>query len=255
MPRQQWEKFDKWHELFDALCAEQGHFDNARLASIFCTVTKNNGQANYDAALKNLANWRRGVHIPSRKNFLALSKAIELQGRDGLLDRWNKLYGEARKPAVGESVEPSVLSVEKDGDRAIRTAIYSTRWVSGVTMLMVLAVLGAGVYLLNSGYYISAQGIRAIDVEYRKAVSLRVGESSVIHGARSDCGERAPNWEVTQSKLPPLPIGTWSDGGEGKRYSRACGGPTPARGVVFTATQSGLEQFLLYGDSVTINVE
>lgn len=87
MPRQQWEKFDRWHELFDALCAEQGHFDNARLASVFCTVTKNNGQANYDAALKNLANWRRGVHIPSRKNFLALSKAIDLSGHDDLIDR------------------------------------------------------------------------------------------------------------------------------------------------------------------------
>lgn len=122
-------------------------------------------------------------------------------------------------------------------------------------MVMVLAVVAVGAYLLKSGYYISAEGIRAIDVEYRKAVSLRIGESSVIHGARSDCGERAPDWETTQLKLPTLPIGTWSDGGEGKRYSRACGGPTPARGVVFTATRPGLEQFLLYGDSVTIHVE
>ncbi|MBU1314752.1 MAG: hypothetical protein KJ947_17265 [Alphaproteobacteria bacterium] len=255
LARPQWEKFERWHELFDGLCAEQGHFDNARLASIFCTVTRNNGQANYDAALKNLANWRRGVHIPSRKNFLALSKVIDLEGDDGLMDRWNRLYGEARKPAGEDSAEPTTPPVANNDDRKIRSVIYSTRWVSGATMVMVLAVVGAGAYLLHSGYYISAEGIRAIDVEYRRSVSLRVGESSVIHGARSDCGERAPNWEITQSRLPALPIGTWSDGGEGKRYSRACGGPTPARGVVFTATQPGLEQFLLYGDSVTIHVE
>ena len=255
MARPQWENYERWHELFDGLCAEQGHFDNARLASIFCTVTSNNGQANYDAALKNLANWRRGVHIPSRKNFLALSKVIDLHGHAELMGRWSKLYAEARKPAADEKAEPTAQPAAGHDDREIRSVIYSTRRVSRATMVMVLVAVATGAYLLNSGYYLSARGVWAVDVEYRKSVSLRVGESSVVHGARSDCGERAPDWQSTQSKLPVLPIGVWSDGGEGKRYSRACGGPTPARGVVFTATNPGLEQFLLYGDSVTIHVE
>lgn len=255
MPQKQWDIYEKWHELFDALCADQGHFDNARLASIFCTVTSNNGQANYDAALKNLANWRRGVHIPSRKNFLALSKAVSLDGHEGLRDLWNRLYAQARNPVNGEEEIASASPLPEDDGKILRSAIISTRWLSGATLLIVLIVVGAIGFLLNSGYYISASGIRAIDVEYRRSVSLRVGESSVIHGARSDCGERAPDWEAAVRLLPELDIGAWSDGGEGKRYSRACGGPTPARGVVFTATQPGLAQFLLYGDPVTIHVE
>ncbi|MCD7059099.1 hypothetical protein [Pelagibacterium xiamenense] len=253
MSQPDWDKYTQWHELFDALCTEQGHFDNARLASMFCEVTANNGQANYDAAVKNLANWRRGVHIPSRKNFLALSRMIELNGADGLRERWNRLYAEARRPVQGAPSSTPVTPA--DESHAIRHAVYATRWLSGVTLLVVLLVVGGVWFLLSSGYYISASGVRAIDVEYRRSISLRVGESSVVHGARSNCGERAPDWETTLSRLPVLDIGTWSDGGEGRRYSRACGGPTPARGVVFTATRPGLVEFTLYGDPVTIHVE
>jgi hypothetical protein len=56
------------------------------------------------------------------------------------------------------------------------------------------------------------------------------------------------------AELPELEIGTWADGRVGTRYSRKCGGPTPARGIVFKATKAGAAKIDLYGDPVRIEV-
>ena len=91
-------------------------------------------------------------------------------------------------------------------------------------------------------------------IDYVQNVTIRVGESMVIHGARGECGQAAPSWDRVAARLPAVALGTFSDGGIGTRSSRSCGGPTPARAVRFTATQTGGTQIELFGDPVTITV-
>lgn len=94
-----------------------------------------------------------------------------------------------------------------------------------------------------------------VDVEYRRSVSLGVGESIVVHGARGACGQPPPSWQKVSRKLPDTKLGSWSDGGVGMRYSRKCGTMTPARGLVFNARRIGSTEFYIYGDPVSISVD
>ncbi len=90
--------------------------------------------------------------------------------------------------------------------------------------------------------------------EYVRNVSVKVGETAIIHGARgNDCGP-APSWESAELLLPELVTGTLTDGGVGTRVSRQCGGRIPARAILFTATTAGTEQISLYGDDIVIRV-
>jgi len=94
----------------------------------------------------------------------------------------------------------------------------------------------------------------AQEIPYQAKVSLEVGQSAVIHGARGECGQNAPEWEKVAPSLPILSTGKFSDGGLGIRNSQRCGGATPARAVRFTATTPGTEQIQLFGDPVRIEV-
>lgn len=101
--KQDWASFQTWHEMLDALCVEQGHMDNLALAEQLCAASGNKTQAAFDTAVKNLRNWRQGVHIPQRRNFLLLGKLLKVDQRAGLRERWNRLYGQAKvKPAAGD---------------------------------------------------------------------------------------------------------------------------------------------------------
>ncbi len=91
--------------------------------------------------------------------------------------------------------------------------------------------------------------------QYKRDVTLSVGQSTVIHGARGECGEAPPDWEEVVRGLPLSLTGSYSDGGLGVRWSRSCGGPTPARAVKFTAEKAGSEQIVLYGDPINITVK
>ncbi|SDE94579.1 hypothetical protein [Rhodospira trueperi] len=94
----------------------------------------------------------------------------------------------------------------------------------------------------------------AQNIPYRETVTLSVGQSAIIHGARGQCGEAPPDWSAVAARLPMVSVGTFSDGGVGERRSRRCNGPTPARAVRFTATTPGQEQIELFGDTVDITV-
>jgi len=100
---------------------------------------------------------------------------------------------------------------------------------------------------------VSASAV-AQEIPYRKSVTLSVGQSAIIHGARGECGEAPPTWSRVAERLPIVGLGTFSDGGEGTRHSRSCGGPTPARAVRFTATTPGHEQIELFRDPIDITV-
>lgn len=237
-----WHSYQLWHDLLDAVCVEQGHLDNMALASELSAASGHRSGEAFEAALKNLRNWRSGAHLPQRRNFILLAKVLRVDSYDGLKEHWAHLYSQARREAGRETV-PS--------------ATTPPRWAwSPVTILATLAVLMVGTgYLLKSSLTVLAQDREAADVEYRQAVSVNVGEAVVVHGARGSCHEDPPTWEKVRAKLPALELGFWSDGAVGTRYSRKCGGPTPARGIVFNATRSGQAEVTVFGDPVKIEVK
>lgn len=237
-----WKTYRRFHELLDELCIEEGHHDNMALASELSAVSgKRSGEA-FESAMKNLRNWRSGTHLPQRRNFIFLSKALHVNSDEGLKECWENLYAKARSQA---------------GQGAARDDLEPSRRTSpAVTIFITFIVLtvGAG-SLFKTSFEVAAQRGRSADVEYRKSVTLNVGDFVVVHGARGNCDEDPPNWENVVANLPELETGYWSDGDIGTRYSRNCGGPTLARGIVFNATKSGRSEISLFGDPVRIEVK
>lgn len=248
MDREQpWGSYQEWHKLLDAVCIQQGHLDNMALASAMSAVSGNRSGEAFEAALKNLRNWRSGSNLPQKRNFVLLTKVLRIDAHEELQRLWTTLYEAARKSAPGATgMRPA------HGDTVSK---FGMKTPLAMTFAALTVVAIGTIYLLQSGFEVSAEGVQAADVEYRKSVSLKVGESIVVHGARGACGGSPPAWEIVAAELPELEIGTWADGRVGTRYSRKCGGPTPARGIVFKATNAGAAKIDLYGDPVRIEVK
>ncbi|MFD1197999.1 hypothetical protein ACFQ3K_06665 [Brucella gallinifaecis] len=250
-----WAEYQQWHELLDALCTKEGHLDNMALADALCATSKNQTQAAFDAAVKNLRNWRMGIHIPQRKNFILLGKILKVDRDNALRDAWNRLYSQAK-------VKPSTDDIVTGMDDETPPPASSAKSVSKQILIAggVAAALVTGVFVIDlSGSekvedtdpVASYEGIVA---DYVRNVSAKVGDSLIIHGARgNECGD-APTWESAKLLLPELVTGTLTDGGVGTRNSRQCGGRIPARAIMFTATKPGTEQISLYGDDIVIRV-
>ena len=262
------DNFGEWHRLFDALCIERGHLDNAKLASDYCALTKKKADTAYESSLKSLNNWRQGLHTPSRRNFRILTLMLRIEDAPEALPHWSRLYEEAqrRKPADGNG-DASQTATTPEIDQA-PAAASGGRTRLRLAAAAVFLVLVAGGAVLALGTFDGPQthaaaftqpGAQVLDmtgqrIEAHEMVAAKVGQSVVVHGSRGRCGEQPPDWEEVFQGLPPLSNGVWSDGGVGIRVSRACSGGTPARAVVFTATHPGEERFTLYDDPITIRV-
>jgi len=241
--------FGKWHELLEAICIEQGYLDNLSLADKLCGALGNRTQDAFETMQRNLHNWRNGTHAPQRRNFLLLTRILRVDTDRELNRKWNDLYREARNsggPAPGHelSSDHEVSSEKPPQVRKLQVMLLGS--------VACTAVLAAAVaYLLltprseETGY---------TNIVYHKTVDMEVGESRIIHGRRGACGSMPPQWDEIRDELPELETGSWSDGGIGIRNSRSCGGPTPARVLLFTATAAGHSSFNLYGDPITIDV-
>lgn len=252
-----WARFHAWHEILDALCVEQGHLDNFALAEQLCAANGNRTQIAFDTAVKNLRNWRHGVHIPQRRNFLLLGKILDVDRHDGLRERWSRLYGQAKTKPGGDD--------GSDKEASIEPVTQKSRWpipaATGIAAVAGVAVAGVAVVWAALSFVDAEQAstdpvasYEGIVAEYVRNVSVKIGESAIIHGARgNECGP-APSWESARLLLPELVTGTLTDGGVGTRQSRQCGGRVPARAILFTATQLGTEQISLYGDDIVIRV-
>ena len=94
-------------------------------------------------------------------------------------------------------------------------------------------------------------------ISYSPNVTLKVGQTTVIHGIRggSGCSDPAPDWATASATLPASTLGTFSDGGVGTRGSRSCGAVVPARAVRFKATKKGSEALNIQGDAITVTVQ
>jgi hypothetical protein len=274
-----WSRYQDWHLLLDALCTAQGHIDNQRLASEFCTRTKATGQAAYETALKNLTNWRNGLHAPNRRNFVTLSMILNVDSYDGLRLEWNALYGKARRnrngtaddaggdadrAGAGESLVPETVD-EKIGHKVAAQSHPVVGLVlrhRGLTAALATAlVVSAGLASAYvSGVLTGGHG-RAVDesvvprIRPMLVVDAKVGESYIVHGMRSDCDNKLPEWDNIEDVLPKISTGVFSDGGVGFRYSRSCDGNTLARAIRFTAKKPGREEIVMFGDSIVIEVQ
>lgn len=245
---------EHWHELLDMLCAEQGYLDNMALAEQLCAAQGNQTQAAFDAAVKSLRNWRQGIHIPQRRNFLLLTRILKVDRDDDLRRNWNRLYGEAKVRRASDTVP------EDDGEMEAPAPAIRARWpfVIGAGLAVSAAAVAALILYPGSNggevFTDPATSMEVIEAEYVRNISVQVGEAVIIHGARgNDCGD-APSWESAKELLPELVTGTLTDGGVGTRYSRQCGGRIPARAILFTAKTPGTEQTSLYGDQINIHV-
>lgn len=236
--------FDKWHDLLEAICIQQGHLDNLNLADKLCGAIGNRSQDAFETMQRNLHNWRNGTHTPQRRNFLLLTRILRVDTDPDLRRKWNDLYRQARNSGDPGS-DPTPPSQTLPNVRKLRLMLLGS-----VTCTAILAVVV--IYLLVSP---RTEDPGYVNIVYHKNVHMDVGESRIIHGRRSACGSMPPSWEDIQDELPDLKTGTWSDGGIGIRNSRGCGGPTPARVLLFTATTKGRSSFSLYGDPITIEVE
>ena len=264
------DSFREWHRLFDALCIERGHLDNARLAGEYCALTRKKADTAYESALKSLNNWRQGLHTPSRRNFRILTLMLRLEDAPEASAPWHRLYEEAqrRKPADaagnGEEHRPPAPP-ERVPARAAASRGRAGRGIVAAAVFLLVGAGGAALALVTMGETQTQtaappkSGPPVIDmtgrrIEMHERVAARVGQSVVVHGSRGRCGAQPPDWDDVLKGLPRLSIGVWSDGGVGIRVSRACGGGTPARAVVFTATHPGEERIVLYDDPITIRV-
>lgn len=243
-------EYQHWHELLDALCLAQGHLDNMALADALCAAGGNRTQAAFDTAVKNLRNWRVGAHIPQRRNFILLGKILKVDQQEGLREHWNHLYTQSK-------VKPSEEVEEKLADQPAQqnTSRRSPLMVAAAVAIVALGTAGIAYSFYPASAESEDEGFVGINADYKKNVTVKLGEALIIHGARGDnCGP-APDWEVTKELLPELTTGILSDGGIGTRYSRQCDGRVAARAILFTATTRGTEQTSIYGDPVTINVQ
>lgn len=250
----------QWHALLDRICLERGHHDNLRLAEALSRVKRHNTQAAFDAALKNLANWRQGLHAPSRRNFHALTQILDIaQEAPERQRQWQSLYDIAsRRRPVHDT--PSTDPLQQPPPPP---SLRNRPWLPRAVILLVLIAAASSLALLKGREPASAAnngGPKVIDMAgkeifWRQNATLKIGESVVVHGRRGpSCGEPPPDWDEVLKYLPPLSTSIWSDGGVGFRVSRACQGPTPARAVVVTATAPGTDHITLYDDPITITV-
>lgn len=257
-----WSDFDKWHLLFDELCNRSGDYDNAALASRYCSRLGRRGEAHFETAVRNLRNWRSGKHIPRQRNFMILSALLDV-GRDPELSvRWNELYLRAREaeasadagvvddlPVAGEGTAGKAAPIAHAG--IFRS--FNARRAATASAFFCLGVAAAELYRAEPWRWSYSLDKPPLIV-LRPHVSLMVGESIVIHGERGDCGKPPPDWEYVLTRLPISRIGSFSDGGLVRRNSNFCKGETPARAVTFTAHRPGVEEFLVLGDIMRVTV-
>ena len=258
---QPWNEYPTWHALFDALCRNANHYDNARLATELCAKLNNNSQSAYTTALKNLANWRSGKHLPRRSYFDAISELIGIDHYDGLAPVWEQMFADAGKRAQDKASEdphaerifqPSALpESEMPGHRSA-----SWRRTAFATAAGMLCAGVAGYGLAGMGGLSAVENDDQLSIVVYNHWALQVDDTVILHGARADrCGSAPPAWADVKRNLPPSQLGEYLDGGIAVRDSHACGGPTPVRVVRFKATHPGIQDLILYDDPISIEVQ
>lgn len=241
-----WEGFDKWHLLFDALCMERGHQGNALLASEFCARSGRNTRADFEAARKQLRAWRSGQRLPLRRNVSLLGQLLNVDSDPDLGRTWLELYRRTQSLRAGE---PS--SADAGGLPATR----GSRLMIGRAMLVgALVLCGSGLALssLVGGQRGSRADLPIVNFEGR--VRVPVGASVLIHGGFGACDGQPPEWEEIADEMPSTRLGSLSDGGLARKVVRKCTEERIVRGIKFTGIEAGTDSIRLFGDYIRVDV-
>lgn len=259
MESEGWQECRTWHELFDSLCERAGHHDNAALASAYCALIGRGGSGDFEAAQKNLRNWRVGRHLPLRRNAMALAKLLGVEDDARLRRHWSALYAAARREAAaGVEAQPSVTAAAEEvsaepASAGGATAAPRRRLVLHRSAIAAATLLAAGAGLYGVVRYRAYADLPIVNYEAR--VRMLVGESRLINANRGDCeGWQAPDWQRTAPRVPMSSLGSFSDGGVAWTPSVFCNGMAIARAVRFTATRVGEEEVELLGSYIKIMV-
>lgn len=261
------ERIDSWYALFDELCNETGYFDDAALASAYCSLTRSKGQKQFEAAMRNLNNWRSGRHVPRPANLKVLARLLNVEHDPVLEARWNDLYrqskaGETARPGLPAVYAPLPAIEAKVVDVPSVSLIHlgrhsPPRWTSRQALAGALSMLLLGAV---AGSMITASGWRPWGgpadgkpiIPFNPVVNMKLGDSRAIYAVRGDCGKLPPEWNAINLPMPRT--GALSDGGLARRYSKFCEGVTPARAIVFSAKVAGVEEFEIQGDFFKMTV-
>jgi len=253
---QPWSDFEQWNMLFEALCETRGFTAVNDLAHAYCRRMRRQTQRDLDAAVRSINNWRAGSHAPSARNLAVLAQILEVSSDPALHEAWQTLYRRAKgQPNTASSVTAQAPS----RDSRITTLVRGMRWrrpfLIAVSALVVAFVVGYAFRSAGDRVTASASAEPQQLIPYRPTVILAVGQRAVIHGYRAECGRPAPDKDETTSILPSkIGIGTLIAGNTGVRYSRHCGGNTPAREVILHAEHAGSDKIELFGDVISIAV-
>lgn len=268
--RKEQESSASWYELFDRICIDQGHFNNADLAAEYCKVIRRSNQTAYDTAIRNIRNWRNGKHTPSPRNFRILTSILRIDEGHDLFRSWQELYeleSVNRNKNISNNndfYENGIFIVNSRSYRIFNFQNKSFRnillFLFSCSLVISVSFLFFDLKFLSPKYKFISASAESLDmtgklIQWREYTRLSVGQSAVIHGKRGRCGQNPPEWAEVMPLLPRLDVGKWSDGGIGYRESNACQGPTPARAVIFTAVKSGGAEFLLFHDKTKIEVQ
>lgn len=245
--------FECWHLLLDDIIAGSQLRNDPDLAFLLCRKAGRTGERDYARVSRSLNHWRSGSHVPNRRNFRLLTDALGIRKNPALEAVWNDLY---RKELQRRPKAPSSLEA-KSKPAGRREVLIPNRTVFAMAATVVAALLVATL----AGYQTvrlpeaSLKQADPVRIRFQPDVLLEVGQSVTLHGFRSKCGEAAPDVAKTRKRLPGgLEHGVLTAGRTGVRYSRSCGGFTPAREVVYEAKSPGVDAFVLFGDPMKVTV-
>ncbi|MBD0417232.1 hypothetical protein [Oryzicola mucosus] len=242
-----WNHYDTWNELFDALCHDRGYVDNADLASEFCRRSGRGLERDYGAAEKKLRNWRRGKRVPLPRNFVILSHILDVEADPALTTRWYSLYRIARdRDLPSHHMDNSAFALIGAKARRGKRIIV----IAGLVAAVTLAILAAHSSIATD------EDMQAglPTVAYNARAFLTIGAEKLLHGAVEDCEGEPAAWEDMLPLIPSSAVGTFSDGGLATKMMNDCGKEMRVRAIKFTATASGVEEVRVLGDYFKIEV-
>lgn len=247
MKTTEWNRYDRWHLLFDALCRAQGHQQNAVLASELCARFSRNSRADFDAAKKQLRNWRSGQRLPLKRNVAVLGQLLAIDTDPDLERHWQALYRQAQqRRGAGSSSDAREAAA---APRRAESTLSRRVMLAGAMLLG-----GVGLALSPVSSELRAVPSELPIVNFEGSVRVPLGATVLIHGHPGKCDGQPPEWDEFAGEIPTTQLGAFSDGGLARKVVRRCTSERVVRGIRFTGTNVGTDGIRLFGDYIRINV-
>lgn len=244
---QDWGRFRDWSALLDALCRLRGYSENAELASAFCRQQGRAGERDFQAAEKNLRDWRLGRRIPLRRNAAILARLLDVEAEPLLKRRWKETY---RALHGGNAASP-----EQEAPAAKRPPVENGRWLPRMALVLLMAPTAGLLAAIGMNDPALPDGAGALPtVAYNARAFLSVGTQKLIHGVVEGCDGAPAQWADIAPRLPESRTGILVDGGLATKMMNGCGREMVVRAVKFIALRPGVEELMVLDTYFKIEV-